>query len=177
MLHADDRFISIDLETTGLFPHRGDRVIEIGAVMVSDSGNIQEFHSLINVRKRISLKASRIHGITNDMLSDQPKAENIFPQFMDFIRDGILVAHNAIFDVSFLRYELSRLGLPFNNRYHCSLEMCKARLPELRNYRLGTVYKSLFGKLPEGAQIHRALSDAKMVAEIWREINGEGKWK
>ncbi len=164
--------VAFDLETTGLLPHKGNRVIEIGAVMLSGSRNAQEFHSLINVRKRIALKASLVHGITNELLSDQPKAEDVLPRFKEFIRNSILVAHNAVFDMTFLRYEFSRLGMALNNRYICTLELSKARLPRLRNYRLENVYCALFGKLPEGGQRHRALSDARMVAEIWREMTG-----
>jgi len=169
---SGEMFVAIDVETTGLMPHRGDRVLEIGAVVLSDSGEAREFHSLIKVKKRISLKAGLIHGITNDMLADQPEAENIFPRLKEFIGSSVLVAHNAPFDIGFLRYEFSRLGQAFNNRSICTLEMSKTRLPRLRNYRLETVYRAIFGKLPEGVQRHRALSDARMVAEIWRELRG-----
>jgi DNA polymerase III epsilon subunit len=170
--HCEESFVAVDLETTGLLPHRGDRVIEIAAVILSGSEKDKEFHSLINVRKRITLKAGRVHGITNVMLSDQPKAEDVFPQFTEFIQGSTLIAHNAVFDMTFLRYELSRLGLSFNNRTVCTLEMSKSGLPGLRNYRLASVYKSLFGKLPEDCLLHRALSDARMVGEIWRELAG-----
>jgi DNA polymerase III epsilon subunit family exonuclease len=167
-----DGFVAIDIETTGLMAHRGDRVIEIGAVMLPVTGGAQEFHSLINVKKRISLNAGLIHGVTNDLLSDQPRAEDVFPRFKEFIGSSTLVAHNASFDIGFLRYEFSRLGQAFNNRHICTLEMSKTSLPRLRNYCLETVYRFLFGRLPEGEQRHRAMGDARMVAEIWREMRG-----
>lgn len=164
------RCVAVDIETTGLSPRRGDRVIEIGAVAVDDSGIVDEFHALIDPGIRVTLQAQHVHGITNDMLADKPKPEDVLPGFHRFIGDCALVAHNASFDVFFLRHEFGRLGLGLNNPSHCTLALCRKRYPNLRNHRLETIYRHLFGTQPEGAQRHRALDDARMVARVWMEI-------
>ncbi len=164
------QYVIFDVETTGLQPQRGDRVIEIGAVAIEDMRILGEFHSLVNVNKRIPSAVRQIHGITNDMLIDKPKPENVFPRFYEFIGNKVLVAHNAQFDMRFLRYEFGRLGLALNNRYLCTLEMSRKRYPKLRNHRLETVFRHLFGKQIENVQMHRALSDARMTARVWLEM-------
>jgi DNA polymerase-3 subunit epsilon len=164
------RCVVVDVETTGLSPLRGERIIEIGAVTVDGSGIVDEFHSLIDPGTRIALQASHVHGITSDMLAGKPKPEEVLPGFHRFIRDCALVAHNASFDVSFLRYEFSRLGLGFNNPCHCTLTMSRQRFPNLRDHKLETVYRHLFGPPPDGVRLHRALDDARMVARVWMEM-------
>lgn len=167
---AHERYVAVDVETTGLLPRRGDRVIEIGAVSVQNQSIVEEFHSLIYTGKRIPLAARQIHGITNEILVGKPKPEEVFPRFRAFIGDNVLVAHNAEFDVGFLRHEFDRLGFGFNNRYVCTLEMSRACFPRLRDHKLQTVYRHLF-KEPMGAiQQHRALDDARMVARLWVEL-------
>lgn len=164
------RFVVIDLETTGLLPAQGHRVIEIGAVAVQDGSAFEEFHSLVGVKKRITPSAQQIHGITNEMLEGEPKPENVFPQLKAFMADDILVAHNAQFDIGFLRHEFGRLGFALLNRYLCTLEMSRRRFPRLRDHKLQTVYRHLFSVVPSGLQQHRALDDARMVARVWMEM-------
>ena len=167
---AQQRYVVFDVETTGLSPVYGDRVIEIGAIAVEKKQIAGEFHSLVNVGKRIPFPAHQIHGITNDMLTGQPLPEEAFPRFHAFVGDGILVAHNARFDVGFLKYEFSRLGLGLSNKYLCTLEMSRRRFPRLRNHKLETVYRHLFREPIGAIQQHRALDDARMVARVWMEM-------
>jgi len=163
------QYTVIDVETTGLAAHRGDRVIEVGALLLDDSGIISEFHSLIYVKKPISIEAQLVHGIGKEMLKNQPKAAEVFPKLKKFIGDALLVAHNAKFDLGFLSCEFSRLRLDLKNPYVCTLELSRAHFPRLRNHKLETVYRHVSGKRLAG-QTHRALDDARMVAEIWREM-------
>lgn len=162
--------VVLDLETTGFTPHRGDRVIEIGAVAVENGKITSEFSSLIQVPRMIPWQATRVHGITNDMLAGQPLPEEVFPAVRDFFGDGVLAAHNAAFDMSFLRYEFGRLGFGLPNRYVCTLELSRWRLPQLPDHRLATVYRHLFGGLPDSVRRHRALDDARMAARVWVEL-------
>ena len=162
----------IDVETTGLSPSQGDRVIEIGAVTIEQNQIKGEFHSLINVGKRIPPAAQLIHGITDKMLDGEPKPEEVFPLFNEFIQGSVLVAHNARFDICFLTHEFSLLGLMLKNKYRCTLEISRAKYPRLPNHKLETVYRHLCGKTNGAIQAHRALGDAKMVAEIWMEMMG-----
>lgn len=164
------RCVVVDVETTGLSPGYGDRVIEVGAVALEEDEIVSEFSSLIRVEKNIPRHVSKIHGITNGMLIGQPLPEGVYPSFGDFIGGALLVAHNARFDVAFLRHEFGRQGLAFDNRSVCTLELARRRLPQLSNHRLETVYRHLFGALPEGASRHRALDDARLTARVWGEL-------
>ena len=167
---TQDRLIAIDVESTGFLPARGDRVIEIGAVIVEHRQLSGEFYCLINIGQRIPRSAVRVHGITEDMLIGNPGPEEVYPRFKDFIGGSTLLAHNAQFDIRFLRYEFARLGLGLDNRYLCSLEMCRKRYPRLPDHRLETVCRHLFGLQVEEVRMHRALDDARMVARIWLEM-------
>lgn len=170
MKEGSQRHVIFDVETTGLYPRRGDRIIEIGAVLVVGTEICEEFHSLINVPKKITNGAQRLHGITNEMLEGQPMPDQVFPQFKAFIEGAVLVAHNARFDMAFLRSEFHRLGMGVSNRYICTLEMSRRLYPDLPDHTLASIYRFLFGQLPEDIQMHRALDDARMTTEIWLKI-------
>lgn len=164
------RCVVVDVETTGLSPGYGDRVIEVGAVALEEDEIVSEFSSLIRVEKNIPRHVSKIHGITNGMLIGQPLPDAVYPVLRDFIGDALLVAHNARFDLAFLRHEFGRLGLRFNNSSVCTLELARRRLPQLSNHRLETVCRYLFGALPDDVRCHRALDDARLTALVWREL-------
>lgn len=172
-LRQHNRLVFIDVETTGLDPAKGHRIIEIGAIAMENNQIISEFQSLVQVSYPIPQHVSKIHGITNDMLAGQPTPEKIYPEVKDFISDSILVAHNAKFDVGFLRSEFSRLNLHLQNPSICTLEISRRRYPRLPNYKLSTVYRHLIGEQPADAKQHRALDDARMVAAIWMAIEGK----
>jgi DNA polymerase-3 subunit epsilon len=164
------RHVVLDIETTGLSPRRGHRIIEIGAVSIEGGHITNEFCSLVKIDREIPLQTQRIHGISNEMLEGQPAADEILPKFYDFLRDSIIVAHNARFDVGFLRHEFNRFSLRFNNKSVCTLKISRMLYPGLSNHRLDTVYRHLFGEIAVNVQRHRALDDARMVAEIWLEM-------
>jgi len=168
-----NRLVFIDVETTGLDPRKGHRIIEIGAIAMENNQMISEYHSLIKVNYSIPLHVSKIHGITNDMLHNQPAPEQVYPELNIFIQNSILIAHNAKFDVGFLRSEFNRLNLRLNNQSLCTLAMSRRRYPRLPNYKLDTVYRHLIGDQPADAKRHRALDDARMVAAIWLAMEGK----
>ena len=170
MPKISNRYVVFDVETTGFNPQRGARVIEIGAVIVADGNIISEFQSLINCGKVVSRQAKEVHGITDRMLFGQPAPEEIFPYFHKFISGSTLVAHNAVFDISFLRYEFSRLGIGINNGYLCTMKMSRKMFPDLPNHKLHTVAKHALGDLPPEIHRHRALDDAKLTAMVWLEM-------
>ena len=174
-LHRDQigrKYVAFDVETTGLYPRRGDRIIEIGAVSIQDGITASEFHSLVNVPRRISKLAQRVHGITNDDIQDAPMPEQVFSELQDFICRCTLVAHNAGFDMSFLRYEFQKNHLILNNKSICTLERSRRLFPGLNNYKLHTVYRHVLKK-EISRRCHRALDDARMVAEVWMAMEGE----
>jgi DNA polymerase-3 subunit epsilon len=166
------RLVVFDVETTGLSPEMGDRVVEIGAVALEDDSATAEFSTLIQVPVIIPYQVSLINGITNEMLIGQPGPEEVFPAFREFIGGSTLVAHNIRFDLSFLKSELARLNMKIRNKTACTLEISRSHLPRLPNHRLETVARHLLGKLPEDAQLHRALGDARLTARIWLAMNG-----
>ena len=163
-------YVALDVETTGLSPQNGDRVIEIGAVAIEDQSIIAEFSSLIDVDKRIPWQVQQVHGITNEMLGGKPKPNEVLPEFYKFIAGSILVAHNASFDIGFLRHEFALLGMSLNNRSLCTLKMSRKQYPHLPNHKLGTVSRYLFGESCEQMHMHRALDDAKLAGMIWIEM-------
>jgi DNA polymerase-3 subunit epsilon len=164
------RQVVIDVETTGLSPRQGHRVIEIGAVALNSGSIIDEFHSLLCVPQFISRDAHRIHGITNSMLIGQPSPEEVFPRFRTFIENSTLIAHNAKFDMGFLRSEFARLRLPLDRPCICTLELSRNTYPFLKNHRLETVYRHVCGPQSTVVQKHRAIADARMAAAIYLRI-------
>ena len=165
-----NRYIALDVETTGFSPQNGDRVIEIGAVAIKNHGIVDEFSSLIDVDKMIPWQVQQVHGITNEMLGGEPKPDEVWSEFYEFITGSILVAHNASFDIGFLRHEFALLGMSLNNRSLCTLKMSRKLYPHLPNHKLETVSRYLLGKSCEQMQMHRALDDAKLAGMIWLEM-------
>ncbi|MBW1940905.1 MAG: 3'-5' exonuclease [Deltaproteobacteria bacterium] len=166
-------FVAFDVETTGLSPLQGHRVVEIGAVRMNSGMITSEFHSLIDCGRTIPKAIQRITGINDDMLCGQPSPDVVFKGFQRFIGKAVLVAHNARFDRSFLRYEFNRLGWTLSNRTRCTLALSRRKLPRLSNHRLATVARHLFGELPAGVQLHRALDDARLAGKIWMALNNK----
>ena len=164
--------IVFDIETTGLSPHQGHRIIELGAVKLSAGQIVDEFHSLIDAGVPIAPQAQAVHGISQTMLRGQPRPEEVFPEFRDFIGRTKLVAHNAPFDTRFLHAEFGLLGLGLPNRIECTLKLSRRRLRQLPNHRLETVYRHLGGVFDSSIQRHRALDDARMAAFIWMGLQG-----
>jgi DNA polymerase-3 subunit epsilon len=158
--------VAFDVETTGMSPLRGHRIIEIGAVRVVNHTLTQEFHSLIDCGRPITTGARQVHGITTAMLHGRPQPQAAFAAFRDFIGRATLAAHNAPFDMAFLQHEFNLLGWPLTNPAFCTLETSRRRLPGLPNYRLETVARHLLGELPPDTHLHRALGDARLVAQI-----------
>lgn len=167
---SHDRFVVIDVETTGLSPWRGHRVIEIGAVAVEAGKIADEFHRLICTGRRVPRSAMRVHGLSDAQLQGEPSPEDVYPELRRFLAGSPLVAHNIRFDMGFLRCEFARLGIGLPNRGYCTLRLCRRRLPRLPDYRLETVARHLFGELDPGVCLHRALADARLTARVWMAL-------
>jgi len=170
LLNSTNRYVALDVETTGFSPQNGDRVIEIGAVTIEDQGTVSEFSSLIDAGKKIPWQVQQVHGITNEMLEGEPKPDKVWSEFYKFVAGSILVAHNASFDIGFLRHEFALLGMSLNNGSLCTLKMSRKLYPNLPNHKLETVSRYLLGESCEQMQMHRALDDAKLAGMIWLEL-------
>ena len=104
------REIVLDTETTGLSPDNGDRIVEIGCVeLINHVPTQNTFQVYLNPEREMDAGAEKVHGLTNEFLSNKPKFIEIVDDFLDFIGDSKLVAHNADFDINFLNSELARV--------------------------------------------------------------------
>ncbi len=159
----DDEFIVFDIETTGL-SNKNDGITEIGAVKIKNNNVIDRFSALINPEKHIPEKIVELTGITNDMVKDKPTIENVLPEFLEFIGSSPVVAHNADFDVGFIRNKSERYGMEFNNTVIDTLKIARALLPNLKKHKLNIIAKELNVSLENH---HRAVDDAKATAEIF----------
>ncbi len=160
-----ETIIVVDFETTGMYPDKGDRVIEIGAVKLSGQQVVDRFEALINPGFLITREIENITGINNQMLVDAPGAEKVFGEFLSFISSYPLVAHNASFDQKFLESEINLLGRPRPLNFGCTLQVAKRIYPDVINYKLETLIR--YKKIPVNGQFHRASADAEMTAALW----------
>jgi len=159
--------VIIDFETSGLSPHSGDRIIEIGAVAIADDQIVDRFQSLIHPGFKVSSFIEKYTGITNKMLNCAPDAEEVVPQLVDFIADHPLVAHNASFDRRFLDAELATCGYVRKQEMICSMLISRRVNRSLRKHSLEYLVGAL--NLPAGEH-HRALADAEMTAHLYLKM-------
>ena len=156
-------FVAFDVETTGLYAST-DRLTEIGAVKIVNGEITEKFDTFVNPGMPIPPKITQLTGITDAMVKDAPGEAEALRSFLDFAGDCVLIAHNADFDMSFIRAAASRSSLVYNPTYIDSVPMARALLPALKNHKLDTVAKAL--KLP-AFNHHRACDDAAVLGEIF----------
>jgi DNA polymerase-3 subunit epsilon len=165
------REIVFDTETTGLSPENGDRVIEIAAVEIDDFRFTRNsFHVYIDPQREIPASAIDIHGITNDFIRGKPKFAEIVEDFLAFVGDAPLVAHNAEFDFRFLNAELKRLQKPPLDpaRMVDTLAIARGRHPGAANS-LDALCKRYGIDLSRRVK-HGALIDSEILAELYIEL-------
>ena len=156
-------FVVVDLETTGLDVERSE-IIEIGAVKIINGKEVATYQTLIKPKRGISKISERITGISEEMLKDKPTIEEVLPEFVDFLGDAIVVAHNANFDYRFLRSWIKKiLGKDLKNPYIDTLSLSRALLT-MSSYSLDKVASKL--RLG-GFTHHRAMDDAAITAKIF----------
>ena len=158
----DGEFVVFDLETTG-FSSKNDKIIEIGAVKIKNGEIIDRFSEFVNPERMIPAEIIDLTGITDDMVKDAEKIEIILPKFMEFTGDATMVAHNAAFDISFIKKNLKDLGKTFKNQVMDTVPLARFLYPELKRVKLNTVAKHLGVSLENH---HRAVDDAKATADI-----------
>ena len=173
------RQIILDTETTGLDPNDGHRVIEIGCIeMVNRRLTDRTFHVYINPEREIDQEAIAVHGITNEFLTDKPNFSGIADEFIEFVRDAELIAHNAPFDVSFIEAELERIpGAPsifsliHGGAAVDTLSMAKEKRPGKRNS-LDALCRDYKVDASERT-LHGALLDAELLTRVYLEMTRE----
>ena len=162
---SETEFVVFDLETTGA-KTPPCRITEIGAYKIRDGKIVAEFETLINPECLIPPFIMGLTGITNDMVRRAPKFGEVAADFLEFIGDSVLVAHNAHFDVRFLNHEIGRMYENYRvaNAHLCTVLLSRRLLPHIANHRLHTVadYYSIRIK-----NRHRAAGDAFATAQIF----------
>ncbi len=158
-----DTYVVFDLETTGFSP-LNNRIIEIGAVKVTDGKITERFSSFVNPEVPIPFKIEELTHIRDDMVLDAPKIEAILPEFMAFCEGSVMVAHNADFDMSFISKNCERQGISCEYTVIDTVALARVLLPQLNNFKLHTVAKALKVSLENH---HRAVDDAACTAEIF----------
>ena len=160
----NDEFICFDLETTGLNA-KLDRIIEIGAYRIKNNEILDEFSMFVDPQTEISPRITEITGITQNMVQGAPKEDEAVRKFVEFCGENpVLVAHNANFDVSFIKAALERMSLSFDFTYIDTVPLSRALIMSIKNHKLDTIAKFL--KIPEFNH-HRASDDAKALAYIF----------
>jgi len=160
---AEDEFVVFDVETTGLSAS-DDRLTEIGAVKVCGGLVVDTFSTMVNPQCPIPPRIVEITGITDQMVKDAPLEDTAVADFLKFAGNSVLVAHNAPFDMSFIKSACSRHGMRCENTYIDTVIMARALLPNSPNHKLDTVAKQL--KLGDFNH-HRASDDAEILSRIF----------
>ncbi len=156
----DDDIVCFDIETTGL-NNKTEAITEIAAVVLRNGELAETFHTYVNPEKPIPEKITQLTGISNATVKDAPKIDVALNEFLKFVDNRVLAAHNAEFDIGFLKVACERLDIKHNFVYIDSLAMARALLPNLDKHKLNIVAATL--KLPS-FQHHRAGDDAATVA-------------
>ncbi|MFC1556231.1 PolC-type DNA polymerase III [candidate division KSB1 bacterium] len=159
----DHSFIVVDLETTGTKTYK-DKITEIAAFKVKGGIITGRFESLVNPGRYIPFNITKITGITNEMVQNAPVIEEIMPEFLDFLGDGIFVAHNAPFDSRFVNAALDEMGFDkLGNQVFCTVKMSRRLFPGYKRYNLDSITKRLGIVI---SSRHRAAGDAEATAEV-----------
>ncbi|HEV8429455.1 MAG TPA: exonuclease domain-containing protein [Pyrinomonadaceae bacterium] len=158
-------FVVVDVEATGA-KTPPNRLIELGAYRIRGGRIVDKFLSLVNPEIPIPRFVASLTGISNEMVKNAPVFAEVAPQWLDFVSDSVLVAHNAPFDTSFLNHEISRVypGHRMVNPHLCTVRLSRRALPDLSNHRLDTIANHF--SIPILSR-HRAGSDALATAEIF----------
>lgn len=172
----DTTFTAIDFETTGLYAAT-DRIVELGAVQFKDGEILATFDALVDPGVRVTPEILSITGISDEMLAGRPSIATVLPDFMKFVGTSVLVAHNAPFDIGFLRAELQRAHLPeVKNPIVDTQQLAQKAYPGQRSYALQSLVAFL--EFPPN-NAHRALDDSLMCMKVFeacvRELSFMGE--
>ena len=160
----DTTYCVLDLETTG-FSATTEKITEVGIMKLKDGEVIDEFSCFVNPEKHIPERVSEVTNITDDMVKDAETIDNVFPKILEFIEGSVIVAHNAGFDVGFLKQNAKNLGYDFDYTYLDTLSLAKDLFPEFKKYKLGKIAEKLGIKVEVA---HRALDDVDTTVKVFK---------
>ena len=153
----------LDLETTGI-SFRTEKITEVGIMKIRNGELLDSFSCFVNPEKPIPQKVVEVTNITDDMVKDADTIDKVLPKVIEFIGDSVLVAHNADFDIGFLKYNATALGLKLNNTYMDTLKLAKELFPQYKKYKLGIIAENLGIKVDVA---HRALDDVDTTVKVF----------
>ncbi|BCZ45410.1 DNA polymerase III PolC-type [Clostridium gelidum] len=159
----DTTYCVLDLETTGFSPVT-EKITEIGVMKIKDGKVIDKFSTFVNPQKSIPSRVVEITKITDDMVRDAETIDKVFPKMLKFIDGTVLVAHNAEFDIGFLKHNARVLGYDFDFTYLDTLSLAQEIFPDFKTYKLGRVAKNLGIKVEVA---HRALDDVDTTVKVF----------
>ena len=160
-------YVVFDIETTGFSPIK-NKIIEIGAVKVINGEITERFSTFVNPQVPIPFEIEKLTSINDEMVMEAPVIEEVLPRFLEFCEGCVLVAHNASFDISFIRENAERQQLPFDYTYVDTVGIARVLLPHQAKHTLDAVCKSLGISLENH---HRAVDDAEATAEIFIKLS------
>lgn len=160
----DTTYCVLDLETTG-FSAVTEKITEVGIMKVKDGEVVGEFSCFVNPEKHIPQRVTDVTNITDDMVKDAETIDKVFPKILDFIKDSVLVAHNAPFDIGFLKQNAKVLGHEFDYTYIDTLSLAKDLFPDYKKYKLGKIAENLGIKVEVA---HRALDDVDTTVKVFK---------
>ena len=160
----DTTYCVLDLETTG-FSAKTEKITEVGIMKVKNGEVIDEFSCFVNPEKHIPERVTEVTNITDEMVKDAKTIKQVFPEILDFIKDSVLVAHNAPFDMGFLKQNAKVLGYEFDYTYIDTLSLAKDLFPDYKKYKLGKIAENLGIKVEVA---HRALDDVDTTVKVFR---------
>ena len=169
----DTEYCVFDLETTGI-SHITEKITEVGIIKIKNGEIIDTFECFVNPEKPIPQKVVEVTHITDDMVKDAETIDKVMPKVLEFMGDSVLVAHNADFDIGFMKYNCEQLGLKFEYTHIDTLRLAKAIFPEFTKYKLGIIADKLGIKVDVA---HRALDDVKTLVAVFKEMIERAKDK
>ena len=167
----DTTYCVLDLETTGLSA-KTEKITEIGIMKIQNGEVIDKFAEFVNPEKHIPQRVQEVTNITDEMVKDSPKIEELFPKVLEFIKGSVLVAHNATFDIGFLKNVAKDLGYEFDYTYVDTLPLSRKIYPELKKHKLGKIAEHLGIKVEVA---HRALDDVDTTVKVLKFMMEELK--
>ena len=159
----DTTYCVLDLETTG-FSAVTEKITEVGIMKVKNGEVIDEFSCFVNPEKPIPQRVVEVTNITDEMVKDAETIDKVFPKVLEFIKGSVLVAHNADFDVGFLKQNAKNLGYDFDFTYVDTLGLAKKLFPDYKKYKLGKIAENLGIKV---FVAHRALDDVDTTVKVF----------
>ena len=160
----DTTYCVLDLETTG-FSATTEKITEVGIMKLKNGEVVDEFSCFVNPEKHIPERVTEVTKITDEMVKDAETIDKVFPKILEFLGDSVIVAHNAGFDVGFLKQTAKNLGYEFDYTYIDTLSLAKDLFPDYKKYKLGKIAENLGIKVEVA---HRALDDVDTTVKVFK---------